>query len=88
MQVGLGTMTSPFALLPLLSLCILIHPSLLRFLMLVCCTTPNMIPCVQTAFYFGYMAYISFVTFVSLGAVGFLASFLFVRYIYQHIKAD
>ncbi|KAH9600035.1 Nonaspanin (TM9SF) [Trypanosoma melophagium] len=38
--------------------------------------------------YLGYMALLSFLFAVTTGAVGFLASFWFVRYIYRFIKVD
>lgn len=42
----------------------------------------------QTAFYFLYMANVSFAFFLMMGAIGFYAAFLFVRYIYSSIKTD
>ena len=42
----------------------------------------------QTSFYFGYMANVSFAFFLMMGAVGFNASFSFVRFIYSSIKTD
>jgi transmembrane 9 superfamily protein 1 len=42
----------------------------------------------QTSFFFGYMACICFGFFLMLGSVGFRASYLFVRHIYQSIKCE
>jgi len=42
----------------------------------------------QTAFYFLYMAVVAFGFFLMMGAVGFYASWMFVRYIYSSIKTD
>jgi transmembrane 9 superfamily protein 1 len=42
----------------------------------------------QTSFFFGYMACICYGFFLMLGSVGFRASHLFVRHIYQSIKCE
>ena len=42
----------------------------------------------QTAFYFLYMANAAFAFTLMMGAVGFYASWAFVRYIYASIKTD
>lgn len=42
----------------------------------------------QASFYFGYMAVVSFAFFIMLGAAGFQAGLVFVKYIYSRIKSD
>ena len=42
----------------------------------------------QSSFFFGYMLIICFVFFLMMGAVGFLSTLTFVRYIYRNFKAD
>jgi hypothetical protein len=42
----------------------------------------------QGTMYFGYMLMLSYAFFLMLGAVGYLASGKFVRFIYQSIKSD
>lgn len=42
----------------------------------------------QTSFFFGYMACICYGFFLMLGSVGFRASHVFVRHIYQSIKCE
>uniref|UniRef100_A0A2P2I9F1 Transmembrane 9 superfamily member n=1 Tax=Hirondellea gigas TaxID=1518452 RepID=A0A2P2I9F1_9CRUS len=42
----------------------------------------------QGTFFFGYVAMISYAFFLMLGAVGFLSSFQFIKYIYGVIKSD
>ncbi|XP_064972217.1 transmembrane 9 superfamily member 2 [Musa acuminata AAA Group] len=42
----------------------------------------------QTSFFFGYMTCICYGFFLMLGTVGFRASLLFVRHIYQSIKCE
>lgn len=42
----------------------------------------------QTSFYFLYMADVAFAFTLMMGAVGFFASWAFVRYIYSSIKTD
>jgi transmembrane 9 superfamily protein 1 len=43
---------------------------------------------VQASFFFGYMAIVCYAFFLMLGAVGFLSSLVFVRYIYRSVKCD
>ena len=42
----------------------------------------------QGCFFFGYMAVVCYAFFILLGAVGFVASLAFVRYIYSSVHAD
>ena len=42
----------------------------------------------QATYYFGYMFLACLGAFFMLGAVGFLASFVFVRRIYKNLKLD
>eukprot|EP00386_Alphamonas_edax_P015838 GDKI01048396.1.p2 GENE.GDKI01048396.1~~GDKI01048396.1.p2 ORF type:complete len:658 (-),score=243.34 GDKI01048396.1:173-2146(-) len=51
-------------------------------------TRLNITRFVSTLLYFGYMAIISYSFFLLTGAIGFLATFIFVRAIYGSIKVD
>lgn len=42
----------------------------------------------QASFFFGYMAVVCYAFFIMLGAVGFVSSLAFVRYIYSSVHAD
>lgn len=42
----------------------------------------------QSTFFFGYVSMVSYGFFLMLASVGFLSSFVFVRYIYGAIKSD
>lgn len=42
----------------------------------------------QGAFFFGYMAAACYAFFLMLGAVGFMSSLAFVKYIYRTVRAD
>ncbi|KAJ0981229.1 hypothetical protein J5N97_009484 [Dioscorea zingiberensis] len=48
----------------------------------------NMSSFIQKCFFFGYMACICYAIFLMLATVGFHASMLFVRHIYQSIKCE
>ena len=48
----------------------------------------NMGGLMQTAFYFGYNFIMCYAVFLMLGAVGWMASLTFVRYMYRSIKCD
>ena len=42
----------------------------------------------QGCFFFGYMAVVCYAFFIMLGAVGFVSSLAFVKYIYSYVHAD
>eukprot|EP01138_Halocafeteria_seosinensis_P004586 gb/GECG01004692.1/.p1 GENE.gb/GECG01004692.1/~~gb/GECG01004692.1/.p1 ORF type:complete len:607 (+),score=36.59 gb/GECG01004692.1/:1-1821(+) len=42
----------------------------------------------QLSYFYGYSAVMSYAAFLMLGFVGFISSFLFVRYLYSQVKSD
>ncbi len=42
----------------------------------------------QASFFFGYMGVLCYGAVLMLGAIGFLSSMAFVRYIYSNVKID
>jgi hypothetical protein len=42
----------------------------------------------QASFFFGYMGVLCYGAVLMLGAIGFLSSMAFVRYIYNNVKID